>query len=306
VEEHGPCCVLAACGPAVDPHAAQVVVRVPAGRCLVPQDTVRQARVPQVLPAHVMEGLGSVGRAHAVHLDHDEAQVRQVGEGPRGPEGLGYVRVVRTRVDGLDHRDLLVRIQAGRPAKDAPDVRLAVPGLGHKDLRGLPATGLQLRDVGLLQFTYEPAVRCPAELVYRGPVHAGVGVDEEPAVRGVADGVGAVSLGQGDQARAVEVDPVAVDQVRVLTGDAATGPEPDLARGLVHPVHAPDHPLAAGDRVPDAPPLHIDQVEVLPPVPLRGEEDLLVARSIVDEGLVGRVDEGLGLLVVHRACLAGV
>ena len=77
MEQHGARGVLPAGGVAVDADAADVVIRILLRHGLVPQDAVREAGVLEVLPAHVVKRLGAVGRAHAVHLHDDEAQVRQ-------------------------------------------------------------------------------------------------------------------------------------------------------------------------------------------------------------------------------------
>ena len=75
-------------------------------------------------------------------------------------------------------------------------------------------------------------------------IDARVGVDEVLAVRRELDGVRAVALGQRDQARAVEVDAVVVDEVRVLVRIRAAGAEPDLPLLLVDAVDAADDALA--------------------------------------------------------------
>ena len=64
------------------------------------------------------------------------------------------------------------------------------------------------------------------------------------AVGRVLDRVGAVALGQGDQAGAVEVDAVVMDEVGILVRVLAAGAEPDLALLLVDPVDAADDVLA--------------------------------------------------------------
>ena len=61
----------------------------------------------------------------------------------------------------------------------------------------------------------------------------------------------AVALGQGDQAGAVEVDAVVVDEVRILVRVLAAGAEPDLPLLLVDPVDAADDVFALGDLVLD-------------------------------------------------------
>src|SRR5438270_546342 len=93
----------------------------------------------------------AVGRAHAVHLHDDEAQLSQGRETPRGAKGFRHEGALRTGIDGLDHGVLLVRIEVSRPANDAPDIRSGVAALGHEYLRRLPTTRLKLRNVRLFK-----------------------------------------------------------------------------------------------------------------------------------------------------------
>ena len=69
--------VLPARGRAVDADAVDVVPRVLRRDRAVPEDAVRKACVFEVLPADIMEGLGAIRGAHAIHLCHDETQARQ-------------------------------------------------------------------------------------------------------------------------------------------------------------------------------------------------------------------------------------
>jgi hypothetical protein len=121
----------------------------------------------------------------------------------------------------------------------------------------------------------------------------------------------AVALGQGDQARAVEVDAVVVDEVRVLAGVLAARPEPDLALRLVDAIDPADDPVALGDRVLHPALLGVDQVEVPPAVLLGDVNDLVGLLEPGDEvdAEVLRVrgpDERVALLVDQVAARAGV
>jgi hypothetical protein len=90
----------------------------------VPGDAIGEARIAQVLPSHVVEGLGTVGDAHAVDHHHDEAQVGKrlhadllvaAGVAAERPEGLGHERIVRPGVDVLDHTSSPDRNRAAAP-----------------------------------------------------------------------------------------------------------------------------------------------------------------------------------------------
>ena len=249
----------------------------------MPEDAVREARVAQVAPRHIVERLGAVARAHAVDLHNDEAQLgHRLHVGHWAPV-LRHVRAVGTRVDVLDDRVAAARVEVGRPHDDAPDVGGAVAALGHEDLGRAPAGGQLRRHVPLLQPRQElPVARAP-QLQHRGHVDARVAVHVEAPVRGPVDGVVAVGLGVLDQVRPVEVDAVVVEEVGVLAGDHPARLEPDAAVRHVHAVHGAHDPLALRDLV-----LHpagdaVVQVEVVPPVPFRHPDDLPSVVDVVAE-----------------------
>ena len=277
----------------------------------MPEDPVGKAGVLEVVPADVVERLGSIGRPHAVHLHDDEAQVGQRSESPRGAEGLGDVRALGAGVDALDDRIFLRGVEIPGPADDAPDVGLAVAALGDEDLGRPPAAGLERRDIRLLELADELAVLDAAQLVDRGHVHPAVGVDEVAAIGRKLHRVTAVARRQGDQAGAVEIDSVVMDEVGILVRIPAAGAEPDLSLGLVDPVDAPHDVRTLGDRVLDCSGLRIDQVEVPPAVSLRHINQLVgflePGHGGQAEGLaMGRPDECLALLVDDIGDLAGL
>jgi len=72
--------------------------------------------------------------------------------------------VLRSGIDTLDHRVLLFWIEIHRPIDDAPDVGLAVAGLGNKDFGRLPARLDELLDVSFFHLHNDFHVRGPAEL----------------------------------------------------------------------------------------------------------------------------------------------
>ena len=147
---------------------------------------------------------------------------------------------------------------------------------------GCPAACLEGRDVGLLELAQQRPVRGPAQLVDRRHVDTAVGVDEVSAIGRELHRVRAVSLGEGDEAGAVEVHPIVVDEVRILAGVLASRPEPDLPLLLIDQVDAADDVLAAGDRVLDLPLPGVDEVEMSPAVTLGGVEDLVRPVEPVD------------------------
>src|SRR5665213_343399 len=139
MEEHCAERVLSTGRRTVDPHAADVVERVFGGDRLVPQNAVRETRVSEVLPRDIMKRLGPIRRTHPVDLHDDEANLRlRLHPGLRS-KCLGDERILRARVDVLDDRILLVRIEIHGPDDDAPDISLPVAALRRKNLWWAPA-----------------------------------------------------------------------------------------------------------------------------------------------------------------------
>src|SRR5262249_52727345 len=152
-------------------------------------------------------------------------------------------------VDVLDHRVLLARVEVPRPGDNAQVFGGAVAALGNEHLRGLPAAGLQLGDVPLFGLADEFAVRAAARPRHRGESPPAVGADGVLLAGGERARGAAVAVGEGDESGAVEVHTVVVDQVRVLAGVPAAGPEPHLPLVLVDRVDSANDEVAAGDRV---------------------------------------------------------
>src|SRR5262245_39653259 len=76
VEQNGTGSVLSTCGIPVDADPIQVVVGIPCGRGFVPENAILKTSVLEVLPTDIVEGLGTIGGAHAIDLHDDKAQVR--------------------------------------------------------------------------------------------------------------------------------------------------------------------------------------------------------------------------------------
>ena len=113
VKDDRPGRVLPARRGAVNSDAINVVIRVLRGGGLVPEDAIGEAGVGEVVPADIVKRLGTVRRAHAVHLHHDEAQVGQRGVAAEGAERLGHERSLRAGVNVLDHGILFLRDRSG-------------------------------------------------------------------------------------------------------------------------------------------------------------------------------------------------
>ena len=100
-----------------------------------------------------MKGLRAPRRAHPVDLDHDEAQLGQrLVVAARGAEAAATdAPGLRARVDVVDDRVLLRRVERLRRVHQAVQVGLSVARLDRDGRRRLPAGHEQARNVGLLQ-----------------------------------------------------------------------------------------------------------------------------------------------------------
>ena len=131
-----------------------------------------------------MERLGSVGRAHAVHLNNHEAKISQVCEPSLGAKRFWCERSLWTGVDLFNHRILLLGIESARSANDAPNVGLAVAPLRNEDFGRRPTLSPQFRNVGFLEPNDQFAVFRTPQFMYGCRVDGRVGIDDELAIRG--------------------------------------------------------------------------------------------------------------------------
>ena len=144
VGDEGPQRVLPAGTAAVDTDARKIDPGPRRRRRADPGDPVGEAGVAEILVADVVKRFAPVGRPHAVGLDDDKPQLRQLRHrAERWPPRHRHVAVVRTGVDVFDHGVAAGRIKVGGVENDAVDVGDAVASLGHKSLRLRPASGHQ-------------------------------------------------------------------------------------------------------------------------------------------------------------------
>ena len=167
-----------------DAHPAQVHGGFDLRELAQPADAVRKTGVAQVPPSLLVELLAAIPRAASVDLHDVETIERRlpVVVVPEA-EGTRHERVLRPRVDMLEHRILLLRVERVGPVHDAPDVELAVAVLGAEADGFLPAGRLELVQAAGQQSRQGAAVRAGAQREGRGEVDAGGGVDEVLAPR---------------------------------------------------------------------------------------------------------------------------
>ena len=140
------------------------------------------------------------------------------------------------------------------------------------------------------------------QLMHRRQVNARIGVDEVLPRRRILNRMRPIAIGQGNKIAAVEVDSIVVEEIRVLAGDLAAGPEPDLSFVLVNAFNGADDKVALGDLVLHLAGLVVDQIEVTPAVFFRCVDQFIRLRQPGDDSeihilCVGGPDECLRLLV---------
>jgi hypothetical protein len=148
----------------------------------VPKNAIRKAGVFQIFPAHVVERLGAIRRAHAVHLHNDEAKICERRKPARGTKTLRHERPLRTGVNLFDDRIFFCGIEVAWPADDSPDIGLAIAPFRHEHLGRLPGR-LELGHVGFFELAREFAVRRAAQFIHRRQIDPRPGVNEVLAVR---------------------------------------------------------------------------------------------------------------------------
>ena len=278
--------VLAAGGAAVDAHAGDVQRGEFFRRGPQPGDAVRQAGVLQVLPADVVEGFAPPVRARPVDAGDDEAEGRQFPRPGLPAVGLRHVLAVRAGVDVLDDGVFLRpvgRVAAGREQQQPVDVGHPVAALRREPHRAGPAGGAAVGVVGPLQFEHAfPRFPVPQHGHGR-QVDAGEAVDQEPPVRRPLPLVRAVArLGvvrrEHGKVGAVQIHPAQVLVIRVLPRDQAGRDDEDPPGFLIHPLDPPHDPLAGGDLIDHLPGRRVVAVQVIPPVPLAGPQQLRAVR----------------------------
>src|SRR5262249_11177371 len=88
-------------------------------------------------------------------------------------------------------------------------------------------------------------------------------------IRGILNGMIAITLGKRRQACAVEVNSIELNEIGILTGVLSTGPKPYLTVLLIDSVNAADDVIPLCDLVLDPALLGVNQVKMPPSVALR-------------------------------------
>ena len=127
-----------------------------------------------------MERFAAVARAHAVHLNDDEPQFRDLRHRAHfRAEGFRCERILRPCVDLLDHRVLLLGVEVAGAKDEAVDGGLTVAARGDEALGRLPAEGFEGLEVALLQFDDQVAIDGGSNVGDRSEIDPGTGINIE-------------------------------------------------------------------------------------------------------------------------------
>ena len=184
---------------------------------------IGQAVVSEIAIAVIMVPLGALGIAAAIaDLDDDKAELGQHGAGAPGDERLGHALGLGAGVDVGDDGIFAGGVEIVGLVHHTIDVGDAVVGLDFERFGILEASFHQGRDVRLFQGQQRIAQSVP-QLAPGGLVHAAGVVNDVlgPVVH--LRGVHGVAGIEDPQPRAVEIDPVEMHVIGILSRLAAAG-----------------------------------------------------------------------------------
>jgi hypothetical protein len=94
----------------------------------------------------------------------------------------------------------------------------------------------------------------------RRHVHAAERINKVLAIGRILNTVRSITLGECHQFCAVKINPVIMNEVRILSGIPAAGAKPDLSLLFINQIDPAHNPFAPGNLLPDLPGLGIDQI----------------------------------------------
>ena len=190
---------------------------------------VGQGVVDHVAVIGILERLAAQGRAHAIHRNHDEAQLGQclvvtVGRHEAARTNRTHLR---TWIDVGDDRILLFGIEM-RGLEQLPiDVGFAVASFYRERFRCHPAGGFQTSEIGMRQFFHLLAIAI-AHNGYRRRVDLRIHIDKILAIFRRRDAVIGILRRQQLHCTGIQSDLVVMHEVRV-TRLATHATEPQRA-----------------------------------------------------------------------------
>src|SRR6185437_8908682 len=193
-------------------------------------------------------------------------------------------------VDVLDDRILCVWIEVRRLDDDAPDVGLPVAAFGGEHFGRAPAGGSERGDVAVLDLHHGFLIGGAPEYERRRGVEAGPDVEVKCAVRRPGRAVVAVLGSVRYEVRAVEVDAIVVQEIRILASVHAASGEINLTLGLVDVLDVAHDPVALGDLTLHAAGGAVVEIEMVPAVALRHPDHFAAVGDVVAELLPGVAD----------------
>ncbi len=174
--------VLSASAAAVDADAGEVHPRACFRSFGDPELPIWEAGVLQILPAHIVECLAAMIRAHAIEFDDDEALFGDLVHAELPVKILRSEGSMRSGIDVLDDGVFSRWIKLRWRDDDAVDVCYTISPLRHEALRHRPAGGEQRGGVGLLYFAHETAIAAAAQLGDGRVIGTRPSVDEKVAL----------------------------------------------------------------------------------------------------------------------------
>ncbi len=126
VHQHPAHRILATGGATIDTYTGKVHRRILRCSRFDPGDAVREACIAEVLPADIVESLGTLAGSHTIDLHHDEAQVCNRLQAIERPKLLWHMGIVRSGIDLFNDRILQCLAIVAWPMDNAIDGCLAI------------------------------------------------------------------------------------------------------------------------------------------------------------------------------------
>jgi hypothetical protein len=245
-------------------------------------DLVRECVIAHIAEPVALETGRAERRADAVDRHHDEAQLGQrLIVIVRRQEAESQQRAdQRARIDIVDDRIFLMRIEVGRLEQQAVEIRFAVARLDDDWLGRLPADGAQAGDIGLRYCREDSSGLSVVQCGNRRLRWGGAIVDEIFAVRVHADNVIANLRREQCGLSTVQARLPQLLVIRIHARDAFHCAKPHGARLAVQVQHLGNVAGARSDGMLELPGSQAVEVEVPPIVAIAIPDCLIRARQI--------------------------
>ena len=295
-------CTVAARRSSVDPNPGYVHIRITRGHLLDHRNVVFK-RSAQVSVRKLVECPRSSGRAASVHHHSDKTEFCRRLQKQTPAKILGYKKRLGSRVDELNNRVFLSRIEIRRAPDQSKKVRRAVPSFPLKRLREFPPQLHQRASIGLLQNAHLRTVFRPPQHSLPGQVWPRITIHKERTVWGNADGMIRILRRKQLKSSSIKPDAVEMRLVWVLVLLASVRREVDSAGLFVDVLNSPDNPGPLGNLVYELSSLGV-KIQMIPPVSFRRPDDLPGAFDETIERFPG-INVRIGLFTQQNFLLSG-